>query len=121
MRYVLLAWHDEDTGEASTRPERNTLLDAWTPLDDALRSNGHVVAMAGLRHGHAMTIRLRHGRTVVAEGAFGKPNERLAGFYLIEARDLNEAIQVAKHTAAARLGWCIEVRPIAEPPGTTGV
>jgi hypothetical protein len=61
----------------------------------------------------ATTVRVRNGRTTITDGPFAETKEQLAGFYLIEARDLNDAIQVAARIPPAREG-CVEVRPVRE-------
>lgn len=126
MKYLLLAWHREDSWEALSPMEADTMIRACRPYDDALRDSGHLIVMEGLQStSHAMTVRTRNGRICITDGPYAETKEQLGGFYLIEARDLNEAIQVATNTAAARLGeklgWVVEVRPVAEPtPGTPG-
>jgi hypothetical protein len=67
----------------------------------------------------ATTLRVRDGRTTLADGPFAETREQLGGFFLIEARDLNEAIQVAEKLPQARLG-AIEVRPVRELARSTG-
>ncbi|HEX6307700.1 MAG TPA: YciI family protein [Longimicrobiales bacterium] len=126
MKYLLLAWHREENWEALAQSEREALVRACRPYDDALRNSGHLVAMEGLQSTRtAMTLQTRSGRVCITDGPYTEAKEQLGGFYLIEARDLNEAIQVAANTAAVRLGeklgWAVEVRPIAEAtPGTPG-
>lgn len=61
----------------------------------------------------ATTVRMRAGRLTITDGPFAETKEQLAGFYLIEARDLNEALQLAGHIPAARVG-CVEVRPVRD-------
>lgn len=65
----------------------------------------------------ATTVRVRKGRVSTTDGPFAETREQLGGYYLIEARDLNEAIQIASRIPGAKLG-CVEVRPIAEDPQT---
>jgi hypothetical protein len=80
----------------------------------SLRKNGVLVAAEALQPvGTATTVRIRHGKVSITDGPFAETKEQLAGFYLIEARDLNDAIQVASKIPPAREG-SIEVRPIRE-------
>jgi hypothetical protein len=80
--------------------------------DRSLRDSGRSVASEALEPvATAATVRVRHGKLSVSDGPFAETKEQLAGFYLIEARDLNEAIQIAARIPPARVG-CIEVRPI---------
>jgi hypothetical protein len=81
-------------------------------FDAGVRASGHCVASEALQPvATATTVRVRNGKVSVTDGPFAETKECLAGFYLIEARDLNEAIQVAARIPPARVG-SIEVRPI---------
>jgi hypothetical protein len=81
-------------------------------FDDQVRKSGHCVASEALQPvSTATTVRVRNGRTSVTDGPFAETKEILAGFYMIEARDLNEAIQIASRIPPAAVG-SIEVRPI---------
>jgi hypothetical protein len=85
--------------------------------DEALRESGHLIVQASLGSPSASTtVRPRNGKPSVTDGPFIETKEQVGGFFLIEARDLNEAIRVAaKHPAAnlgEQVGWGIEVRPI---------
>ncbi len=81
---------------------------------DALRKSGHHIAAEALQPVHtATTVRVRNGNVSVTDGPFAEPQEHLAGFYLVDAKDLNEAIQLASKIPPARVG-SIEVRPVRE-------
>jgi hypothetical protein len=81
---------------------------------DAFRQKGMLLAAEPLEPvDSASTVRVRHGRLTVTDGPFAETKEHLAGFYLVEARDLNEAIQAASKIPPAREG-SIEVRPVRE-------
>jgi hypothetical protein len=81
---------------------------------DAIRKSGHYLAGEALQPvSTATTVRVRNGRTATTDGPFAETKEQLGGFYLIEARDLNDAIQVAARIPSARMG-SVEVRPIME-------
>lgn len=82
--------------------------------DDALRKGGHFVAAQALESvSSATTVRLRSGKVSITDGPFAETNEQIGGFILIDAKDLNEAIRLASHIPAIRLG-AVEVRPIKE-------
>ena len=87
--------------------------------DRSLRDSGRCVSSEALEPtSTAATVRVRHGKLSVSDGPFAETKEHLAGFYLVEARDLNEAIQIAAKIPPARVG-CIEVRPVRslrDPP-----
>jgi hypothetical protein len=81
---------------------------------EGLRKSGHHIAAEALQPVHtATTVRVRNGQVSVTDGPFAETKEQLAGFYLIEAKDLNEAIQLASKIPPARVG-SIEVRPTRE-------
>jgi hypothetical protein len=81
---------------------------------DGLRSSGHAIAAEALESVHtATTVRVRNGKLSMTDGPFAETKEQLAGFYLIDAGDLDEAIQIAAKIPPARIG-SIEVRPIRQ-------
>lgn len=83
-----------------------------------IRGSGHFVGVNRLLPpAAAVTVRVRHGKVSTTDGPYTETKEQLGGYYVIEARDLNEAIRVASRIPGARLG-CVEVRPIAEDPRT---
>ena len=101
-------------------------MDAHLDYDEVLRQSGHfVIGQALLPVDTATTVRVRNGKLSVTDGPFAETKEQLSGIILIEARDLNEAIQVATKIPSAQLG-SIEVRPARElayssaATGTTG-
>ena len=107
MKYLCLVYGDED--DLHTVPDNECLA-----YDEALRQGGRCLASEALESSRtAATVRMRNGKASVTDGPFAESKEQLAGFYLIEARDLNEAIQVAAKIPLARRG-SIEVRPIKE-------
>jgi len=81
---------------------------------EGLRTSGHAIAAEALKPVHtATTLRLRNGKLSITDGPFAETKEQLAGFYLIEAGDLNEAIQIAAKIPPVRVG-SIEVRPVRQ-------
>src|SRR5437879_13908437 len=81
---------------------------------EELRKNWHLIAAEALQSVHtATTVRVRNGKVSVSDGPFAETKEQLAGFYLIDAKDLNEAIQLAAKIPPARVG-SVEVRPTRE-------
>lgn len=105
MKYLCLVYGEEDKLAA---------MDDYECLayDAGVRGSGHCVASEALEAvATATTVRVRNGRVSVVDGPFAETKEQLAGFYLIEARDLNEAIQLAAKIPPARVG-SVEVRPI---------
>jgi hypothetical protein len=105
MKYLCLVYLDEK--RLHDLPDSECLA-----YDAEIRKSGHCVASEALQSVEtAATVRVRNGKVSVTDGPFAETKEQLAGFYLIEAKDLNEAIRLAARIPPARLG-SIEVRPI---------
>lgn len=105
MKYLCLVYGEE--AKMATLDDHECLA-----CDAALRASGHCLASEALQPvATATTVRIRNGRLSLTDGPFAETKEALAGFYLIEARDLNEAIQLAAKIPPAGVG-CVEVRPI---------
>jgi hypothetical protein len=116
MKYLCLVYSEERTLDAMPRSDYDALVREHLALDDELRASGHfTIARALEAVATATTVRVRNGRVSVTDGPFAETKEQLTGFYLIEARDLNDAIQVATRIPSARLG-SVEVRPIRDVP-----
>jgi len=90
----------------------------YAEFTESIKTSGHFLGANRLKPPHtATTIRVRDGKVLTTDGPFAETKEQFGGYYLIEAKDLNEAIQVASRIPGARLG-CVEVRPIADDPQT---
>ena len=114
MKYVCLVYLVERDMSAMTRKEADACVEESLAYDDDLRKAGHFLVAHALQPVEAATtIRVRSGKLSTTDGPFAETKEQLGGFILIEARDLNEAIQVAAKIPMARHG-SIEVRPIRE-------
>jgi hypothetical protein len=114
MKYLCLVYYEEETLEALSETEFDALVNESLAYDDELSNGGHFVAANALESvSTATTLRFRNGRLSTTDGPFAETKEQLGGFILIEARDLDEALQLAAKIPPARLG-CIEVRPIRE-------
>ena len=105
MKYLCLVYLE--TGKLHAVPDRECQA-----CGDELRGSGVLVAAEALHPtGSATTVRVRNGKLTVTDGPFAETKEQLAGFYLVEARDLNDAIQIASKIPPAREG-SVEVRPV---------
>jgi len=114
MKYLCMVIVDEKKLNALSESESQALDDESLAYDDTLRKGGHFLAAQALESVNAATtLRVRNGKVSVTDGPFAETNEHIGGFILIEARDLNEAIQLASHIPAWRLGG-VEVRPVKE-------
>jgi hypothetical protein len=114
MRYLCMAYEEESKLNALSQNEWDALRKETLAYVEELRNRGHLLAAEPLQSVRtATTVRVRNGKLSVVDGPFAETKETLGGFFLIDARDLNEAIQVAARWPSARLG-SIEVRPIEE-------
>jgi len=114
MKYLLLVYNEEKTLDAMSPSEMDALVGEHLAYDDVMRDKGHYLVSDALQPVRtAATVRVRNGKLSVTDGPFAETKEQLGGFILIEARDLNEAIQVAAKIPSARLG-SVEVRPVWE-------
>jgi len=114
MKYLCLVYHDLSDVDFLSCPEQAMLAAEARAYDDDLRQRGHFLASHALEDARsAATVRVREGKLCIDDGPCAATRDQLDGYYLIEARDLNEAIRLASRNPAARLG-SIEVRPIRE-------
>lgn len=117
MKYLCLVYYEERQVYGMPEKDWNGLVGECLRYGEQVRASGHYLGGEALQPVEtAKTVRVRDGKTTVTDGPFAETKEQLAGFYLMEAADLNEAIQVASRIPPARYG-SIEVRPIRELPG----
>jgi len=114
MKYLCLIYQDEQGAlKVPTAEMEKAMAEYWAFTDD-IQKSGHHIASNGLQPTKtATTVRVRNGKVSTTDGPFAETKEQLGGFYLIEAKDLNDAIQVAARIPSARWG-SVEVRPIWE-------
>ncbi|GEK74488.1 MULTISPECIES: YciI family protein [Halomonas] len=116
MKYVALVYYQERLIEAMSEREWHDLNQECIEGVERLSEQGHFVTGQALQPtGSATSVRVRDGEVLVSDGPFAETKEQLAGFYLLEARDLNEALCLAGRIPPARLGT-IEVRPVRDLP-----
>lgn len=116
MKYLCLVYYEEKTIDAMTKDEWDALNGECVASVARLQQSGNFLGGNALQSVHtATTVRVRNGKASITDGPFAETKEQLAGFYLLDARDLNEVIQLASKIPPARLG-SIEIRPIRELP-----
>lgn len=116
MKYAALVYYPESTINEMSEQAWHDLNQECLAGVDRLTEGGHYLAGQALQPVEtATTVRVRDGEVLLSDGPFAETKEQLAGFYLLEARDLNEALQLASRIPPARLG-SIEVRPVRELP-----
>lgn len=114
MKYLCLIYDEEKKMSGMSKAESDAFMGEYMTFTNDVRQSGHFVAGEALHPVHtATTVRVRNGKVSTTDGPFAETKEQLGGFYLIEAKDLNEAIQVASRIPSARTG-SIEVRPIVD-------
>lgn len=114
MKYLLMCCSEEKKLTALSKSECDALMDETWAYCEALQKSGHLIVAEPLEPVHtAMTVQVRNGKVSVTDGPFAETKEQIGGFFLINARDLNEAIQVASRFPSARFG-SLEVRPVRE-------
>jgi hypothetical protein len=117
MKYLCLI-AAEKVMEQMTEHDAALHYEEYRQFTDDIRESGHYVGCNRLLPPDAaVTVRLRNGRALTTDGPFVETKEQLGGYFVIEAKDMNEAIQVASRIPGARFG-CVEVRPIAEDQQT---
>jgi len=115
MKYICLVYHEEKNLEAISHEQLCAMVGECGVWVEELEKGGHHVFSAGLQSVRtATTLRSRNGKLVLSDGPFAETKEILGGFTIIEARDLNEAIQIASKLPGVRIGT-VEVRPVLEP------
>jgi hypothetical protein len=113
MKYMLLIYADEN---AWTEAERQHCYGESTELSHTLRSNGQFLGASPLQPvSTATSVQVRDGKRLVTDGPFAETREQLGGYYMVEAKDLDEAIDIAGRIPGARKGT-VEIRPVVELP-----
>jgi len=111
MKYLCLIYSNEQTLHTHPDSPRD---DECLAYADSVSASGRMLAAEPLESVQtATTVRMRNGKVLITDGPFAETKEQLAGFYLVQAKDLNDALQIAAHIPAARVG-SVEVRPVRQ-------
>ena len=114
MQYLCLIYQDEKEWQKLPPAESQKIMGEFFAYTDSIKKSGNHAGGNALQPTHtSTTVRVRQGKVATTDGPFAETKEQLGGYYLLNARDLNEAIQLAARIPAARLG-AIEVRPVVE-------
>lgn len=112
MKYLCLIYDAEKTMATISKAEGDAMMSEYYAFTEDIKKSGNYVAGEALQPvATATSIRIRHGKVSTTDGPFAETKEQLGGFYLINASDLNEAIQIAQRIPSAKSGT-VEVRPI---------
>ena len=116
MKYLLLIYENEKAFEAISEAEQGKIFQEYMDYTNGIKKAGNYIAGEALQPiSTATTVRVKNGKTLTTDGPFAETREQLGGFYLVEAKDLDEAIKLAAGIPDARAG-SIEVRPIMPTP-----
>lgn len=117
MKYMLLVHHDEEAFSKISKEKRQQMLAESVELTHQLHANGQYLSASPLHPAAtAVIVRVREGKPMVTDGPFVETREQIAGYFLVNAKDLNEAIRIATSVPGARIGT-VEVRPLIEITG----
>lgn len=116
MQYLLLIYDEEKKWEDMPQEQAGKMFAEYGAFTKDIKASGHFKAGEALKPvATATTVRVRDGKRLTTDGPFAETREQLGGFYMIEAKDLDEALAIAERIPSARIG-SIEVRPILEYP-----
>jgi hypothetical protein len=114
MKYLCLIYENEKGWETFSKADQEKFMGEYFAFTEGIKQSGHHLGGEALHPtSSATTVRVRNGKVSTTDGPFAETKEQLGGFYFIEARDLNDAIQVAAKIPSARWG-SIEVRPVVD-------
>lgn len=114
MKYMCLIYDDEAAWDKLSESDRQAIYAQYRAFGEEIRKAGQFIAGSELAPANtATTVRVRNGKTQTTDGPFAETREQLGGYYLIEAKDLDEAVAVAARIPSARSG-SVEVRPLAQ-------
>jgi hypothetical protein len=113
MQYLLLCCFDEDRWQKIPGPDRDRIMQAYGEFQRDLEASGRYRAGAKLgSSGTATTLRERGGKPVLTDGPFAETKEQLGGYHVVDCKDLDEAIAIAKRIPTLAAGGAVEVRPV---------
>ena len=114
MKYICLGYIDEDKWQGISENERNAFMDRCFEYDDVLRKNGHFAGGDALQSArNAVTLRWENGKVSITDGPYAETKEQLGGILILEARDLNHAIQLMSNHPGVKAGP-FEIRPAGD-------
>ena len=115
MKYICLGYIEPDKFENMSETERNTMVDECFTYDDELRKNGHFAGGEALQGPQtATTLRWKNGKVSITDGPYAETKEQIGGILVLDARDLNHAIQLMSKHPGVKAGTSFEIRPAAD-------
>jgi len=120
MKYMLLIHDNEKAWSALDHDQQTQIMAEYRRVTEQMRASGHHRAGSQLQPtSTATSVRVRNGKRLITDGPFAETREQLGGYYLVEAKNLDEAISLAERLPSARMGT-IEIRPLAEASTPAG-
>ena len=114
MKYLCLIYENENAWNELSKEQSDGVMAEYNTFTEEIGKSGHLLGGEALQPtASATTVRMRNGKVSTTDGPFAETKEQLGGYYLVEAKDLNDAIQVVARIPAARNG-SIEVRPVID-------
>lgn len=118
MKYICLGYYDKSKHEAMTEAEREAMFDACFEYDDELRANGHWAGGEALEPAEtALSLYWKNGKVATTDGPFAETKEQLGGILMLEARDMNHAIQLISQHPSLKYGSIFEIRAVFDMSG----
>jgi len=115
MKYICLGYYDEDKFDSLPESERNSMFDQCFEYDEHLRAKGHLgsgEALQGVET--ARTLSWKNGKVVTIDGPYAETKEQIGGFGFLEARDMNQAVELIAQHPALKFGSILEIRPVGD-------
>jgi hypothetical protein len=115
MKYICLGYYDKDKFDGMTDVERNAMFDTCFAYDEHLRAHGHWAGGEALQSSeNALTLCWKNGKVATTDGPYTETKEQLGGLLVLEARDMNHAVQLMSQHPALTYGNIFEIRPAAD-------
>jgi hypothetical protein len=115
MKYICLGYYDKDKFDGMKEGEQQAMFDTCFEYDDHLRANGHFAGGEALQPAEtALTLYWKNGKVATTDGPYVETKEQLGGILVLEARDMNQAIQLMAQHPSLKYGSIFEIRPVAD-------
>jgi hypothetical protein len=115
VKYLCFGYYDKSKFEGMTESERNAMFDACFEYDDHLRASGHGAGGEALQGAEtALTLSWKNGKVATTDGPYAETKEQLGGLLVLEARDMNQAVQLMAQHPAMKYGNIFEIRPAGD-------
>jgi hypothetical protein len=115
MKYICLGYYEKEKHDAMIEVEKNVMFDTCFEYDEHLRANGHWAGGEALQPKEtALTLRWKSGKVATTDGPFAETKEQLGGILVLDARDMNHAVQLIAQHPALKYGSIFEIRPVGD-------